>query len=129
MTVSEALIKCPQLRLVHVPTYSITTSTSTTNNKNQSESETWSSEEIVAIPQYRDEMPAFRADGTRLPPNPPDPSSNKACLEPYRQASMAIFGLIRDWCSKLCEGVIFEKGGLDEAFIDITEQVEQELIE
>lgn len=128
VTVSEALMKCPQLRLVHVPTYSITTS-STNENKNQSESDSSSSDEIVAIPQYCDEMPAFRADGTRLPPNPPDPSSNKACLEPYRQASMAIFRLIRDWCSKLGEGVIFEKGGLDEAFIDITEQVEQELIE
>lgn len=83
----------------------------------------------MAIPQYRDEIPAFRSDGTRLPPNPPDPASNKACLEPYRQASMAIFRLIREWCASFGEGILLEKGGLDEAFIDITEEVEQLLID
>lgn len=119
--VAEALLKCPQLRLVHVPTYSV-----------QSIGETGESvdnTEIVAIPRYSDEMPAYRSDGTRLPPNPPDPASNKACLEPYRQASMAIFRLLRDWCSTFGDGVVMEKGGLDEAFIDITEEVEQQLID
>ena len=94
-----------------------------------SSDETVNTDEIVAIPQYRDEIPAFRSDGTRLPPNPPDPASNKACLEPYRQASMAIFRLIREWCAPFGEGILLEKGGLDEAFIDITEEVEQLLID
>lgn len=113
-SVAEALLKCPQLRLVHVPTYSV--------------AGIEGGEEIVAIPRYQDEMPAYRSDGTRLPPNPPDPASNKACLEPYRQASMEIFRVIRDWCRD-GEGILLEKGGLDEAFLDVTETVEQELIE
>ena len=112
-------MKCPQLRLVHVPTYSVGSITSLNDD----------TEEIVALPKYSDEMPAYRADGTRLPPNPPDPASNKACLEPYRHASMDIFRLIRDWCSKLGDGILLEKGGLDEAFLDITEEVEQQLID
>ena len=120
---AEALLKCPQLRLVHVPTYSVESMGSGAS------AETTENEEIVAIPQYSDEMPAYRSDGTRLPPNPPDPASNKACLEPYRQASMAIFRLIRDWCTSLGDGILLEKGGLDEAFIDITEEVEQQLID
>lgn len=107
------------MRLVHVPTYSVGSITSSSED----------TEEIVALPKYSDEMPAYRADGTRLPPNPPDPASNKACLEPYRHASMDIFRLIRDWCSKLGDGILLEKGGLDEAFIDITEEVEQQLID
>lgn len=106
------------MRLVHVPTYSVTTTTAGNED-----------DEIVAIPRYSDEMPAYRSDGTRLPPNPPDPASNKACLEPYRHASMDIFRLIRDWCSQLNEGIQLEKGGLDEAFLDITEEVEQQLID
>ena len=107
------------MRLVHVPTYSVGSVTTSGQD----------TEEIVALPKYSDEMPAYRADGTRLPPNPPDPASNKACLEPYRQASMDIFRLIRDWCSKLGDGILVEKGGLDEAFVDITEEVEQQLID
>lgn len=116
LPVAEALLKCPQLRLVHVPTYSIASTQG-------------DDDEIVALPKYSDEMPAYRADGTRLPPNPPDPASNKACLEPYRHASMAIFRLIRSWCSDLGDGNLVEKGGLDEAFVDITEEVEQQLID
>jgi nucleotidyltransferase/DNA polymerase involved in DNA repair len=107
------------LRLVHVPTYSIGSISPSGEG----------TEEIVALPKYSDEIPAYRADGTRLPPNPPDPASNKACLEPYRHASMDIFRLIRDWCSKLGDGILLEKGGLDEAFVDITEEVEQQLID
>ena len=116
-TVEEALIKCPQLRLVHVPTYSVACSEGSEND------------ELVAIPKYRDEIPAYRSDGSRLPPCPPDPASNKACLEPYRQASQAIFRLIRDWCGQQGEGILMEKGGLDEVFLDITEEVEQQLID
>jgi nucleotidyltransferase/DNA polymerase involved in DNA repair len=125
MSIAEALVKCPQLRLVHVPTYSIEASSTT------------SDEEIVALPQYRDEIPEFRSDGTRLPPNSPDPSSCKACLEPYRQASASIFKLIRTWCTELATDaattqdshILMEKGGLDEVFLDITEEVERQLID
>jgi nucleotidyltransferase/DNA polymerase involved in DNA repair len=112
-------LKCPQLRLIHVPTYSVGSISSSGEG----------TEEIVALPKYSDEIPAYRADGTRLPPNPPDPASNKACLEPYRHASMDIFRLIRHWCSKFGDGILLEKGGLDEAFVDITEEVEQQLID
>lgn len=119
---TEALIKCPQLKLVHVPVYSVETA--------QKESLDGDGGDIVvARPRYHDEMPSFRPDGTRLPPNPPAPGTNKACLEPYRQASMSIFRLLKDWCTLDAPGSVLEKGGLDEAFIDITEAVEEQLID
>ncbi len=114
------------MRLVHVPVYSVEAL-----GKDEAVEEAREGEDdiIVARARYHDEMPSFRPDGTRLPPNPPPPGSNKACLEPYRQASMAIFRLLKDWCAQAASSTILEKGGLDEAFLDITEAVEEELVD
>lgn len=117
-------MKCPQLRLIHVPVYSLEALEKESDDTGGSDDSV-----IVARPKYHDEMPSYRADGTRLPPNPPAPATNKACLEPYRHASMAIFRLLREWCAEGAPGSILEKGGLDEAFLDITEAVEQALID
>lgn len=123
-SVPEALLKCPQLRLVHVPVYSVEALQKDTEDPSAGDDSV-----IVARPKYHDEMPSYRADGSRLPPNPPAPGTNKACLEPYRHASMAIFRLLREWCAEEAQGSVLEKGGLDEAFLDITEAVEQALID
>lgn len=117
--VHEAIALCPQLRLVHVPTYNLNSISTSSNDL----------EELIAIPQYNDQIPSFKSDGTRILQPPPDPGSNKACLEPYRQASILIFRILRDWCSTLAPGTLLEKGGLDEAFLDITDEVEEQLID
>ncbi|KAG1658991.1 hypothetical protein FOA52_008693 [Chlamydomonas sp. UWO 241] len=48
----------------------------------------------------------------------------KACLQRYRQASGAIMRLLQ---SKLARGCPFEKGGLDEMFMDVTAMADAEL--
>ena len=49
---------------------------------------------------------------------PADRSAVKACLERYRRCSASIFDVLKRHCTAC------EKGSLDEAFLDVTEQVE-----
>lgn len=56
----------------------------------------------------------------------PDPSqkTHKSCLDEYRNASVSIFTLLKRECSVV--GAIFEKGSIDEAFVDISQMTTRE---
>ncbi|PVV05054.1 hypothetical protein BB560_000423 [Smittium megazygosporum] len=51
----------------------------------------------------------------------PNQATHKTCLDSYRRASKEVFSVIRSFTSE------YQKGGLDEAYIDITELVSKEL--
>ena len=50
----------------------------------------------------------------------PSKSTHKVSLEPYRQASRRIHSLIQRVAGSLC---IYERAGIDEAYIDVTREV------
>ena len=130
-SIQEALGLCPQLRLVHVPTYALQPSTkgTATNTDTDMDTEAFVVDGMAVQPRYHDEeVASFGADGRRMAPAAPDPAAHKACLDPYRQASRAIFALLRAWQPGGAVPVV-EKGGLDEAFLDVTEAVEELLVE
>lgn len=84
-TPAEAKIKCPELMLVHVPTYG-QGDTEYKYNKN------------------------------------PNFATHKASLAPYRDASNKIFDIFRSFTHKV------QKGGTDEAFIDLTDLVNERIL-
>lgn len=55
-------------------------------------------------------------------PNP-DRSTHKICLDPYRDASREIFKIFHKYCDTI------QKIGSDEGFLDVTETINQRLIE
>ena len=52
----------------------------------------------------------------------PDRQTHKMSLEPYRIAGQQVFDCIQSF-----EGVVLEKGGIDEAFLDVTEAASSRL--
>lgn len=99
LTVAECMAKCPQLLLVHVATMSIDDVGEETGG------------EVKVVKSYEASNGAHRVDSRRC----------KASLEPYRRASRAIFKCIHDFFTStdLCENVVVEKASVDEAFIAI----------
>ncbi|KAF9947784.1 DNA-directed DNA polymerase eta rad30, partial [Mortierella alpina] len=63
--------------------------------------------------------------GDSKPDYYPSPSryTHKVSLDPYRKASAKIFNVFRKFCPK------YQKGGLDEVFMDITDIVNQQIME
>ncbi|KAG0196445.1 DNA-directed DNA polymerase eta rad30, partial [Mortierella sp. GBA30] len=63
--------------------------------------------------------------GDSKPDYYPSPSryTHKVSLDPYRKASARIFNVFRKFCPK------HQKGGLDEIFMDITDIVNQKIVE
>ncbi|KAF9287188.1 DNA-directed DNA polymerase eta rad30 [Mortierella alpina] len=63
--------------------------------------------------------------GDSKPDYYPSPSryTHKVSLDPYRKASAKIFNVFRKFCPK------YQKGGLDEVFMDITDIVNQHIME
>ncbi|KAF9945943.1 DNA-directed DNA polymerase eta rad30 [Mortierella alpina] len=63
--------------------------------------------------------------GDSKPDYYPSPSryTHKVSLDPYRKASAKIFNVFRKFCPK------YQKGGLDEVFMDITDIVNQSIME
>ncbi len=93
---AECIKQCPEMVFVHVPTYSI---------------------------RQPGEVFRYPAKGkTDKEPVPlgADRAEHKASLAPYRKASLEIFKVFQRFA------VVLEKGGLDEAFLDITKKVDDE---
>lgn len=118
----ECLQKCPELRFVHVPTYSID-NYSTVNDGNDvvfggcnNNSDNNNNNNIknftLTIYPATDRTSVFCPDRIRC----------KASLQPYREASLKIFEELRNFLSRY-PGTILEKAGLDECFIDVTSAV------
>ncbi|KAG0054221.1 DNA-directed DNA polymerase eta rad30 [Gryganskiella cystojenkinii] len=63
--------------------------------------------------------------GDSQPDYYPSPSryTHKVSLDPYRKASARIFSVFSKYCSK------FQKGGLDEIFVDVTDDVNQRIMD
>ena len=98
MNITEAKQKCPDLVSVHTAAYQLPPASSSSSND-------------VVLRQFD-------------PGNPPPASANhKVSLDAYRQASKSIFKLLRERFGSRT----VEKASVDEAYLDVTEQVQERM--
>lgn len=97
MSVAECLAICPEMKFVHVATYST------------------DSPGTIHFYEPQGATPAVPV------PVCPARSIHKACLAPYRKASVELFQIFTKFSP------VLEKGGLDEVYLDVTETVDEQL--
>ena len=95
----DSIVKCPEMRFVHVPTYSIR------------------SPGVLTV--YSD----TGKDDTRSP----DRTTNKASLQPYREASTKVLSIIRKVLNSYKTGFVMERASIDEVFLDISDIVDAQM--